>query len=432
GALSQKQADIILQPSDTEVEKYVSSSYYISCLGERGADMKWTRDSKQHITANKGRIHVEPSRKGHGLALSFANIESQDKGNYTCKAKVDNREVQASFRLIVIKPIRFVDTATVQTASENQNVLVPCEVDGDPQPTVVWTVNSKTVEGPKYEVVADGLYIYNVTLEDKGEYSCRAFQVSSTKSEALNRTVILNVEHKPVWRGKEGSDKAYAFITGTVNLTCAVSAEPRPKFEWLKSNKMFVSQKNATIFDEELNTTLQLNVSSKKVFGDYMCRASNRLGKMEHVITLKEGSKPAVPTVSVHGAKHDSVQIDIEGPQNEKMDILGYRVQYLRRQELNKGWDSAQVKEFNKGESPYNLSGLSQNTHYTVRVAARNAAGFSDYTKESSFTTHKIQADPVTRSTSTAIYMSPRACQLIMIIAFHNIISMSGELYHNL
>jgi hypothetical protein len=94
----------------------------------------------------------------------------------------------------------------------------------------------------------------------------------------------------------------------------------------------------------------QLNVSSKKVFGDYMCRASNRLGKMEHVITLKEGSKPAVPTVSVHGAKHDSVQIDIEGPQNEKMDILGYRVQYLRRQELNKGWDSAQVKEFNKGK----------------------------------------------------------------------------------
>jgi hypothetical protein len=70
---------------------------------------------------------------------------------------------------------------------------------------------------------------------------------------------------KPVWRGKEGSDKAYAFITGTVNLTCAVSAEPRPKFEWLKSNKMFVSQKNATIFDEELNTTLQVYVFSSLI-----------------------------------------------------------------------------------------------------------------------------------------------------------------------
>lgn len=95
----------------------------------------------------------------------------------------------------------------------------------------------------------------------------------------------------------------------------------------------------------------QLKVSNESVFRDYVCRASNRLGKMEHVITLMEGSKPAVPKVSVHGARHDSVQIDIEGPQNEELDILGYRVQYLRKQELNKGWDSAQVQEFTKGKS---------------------------------------------------------------------------------
>ena len=95
----------------------------------------------------------------------------------------------------------------------------------------------------------------------------------------------------------------------------------------------------------------QLNVSNKNVFRDYVCRASNRLGEMEHVIKLTEGSKPAKPKVSVHGARHDSVQIDIEGPQNEEMDILGYRVQYLRKQELNKGWDFAQVQEFDKGKS---------------------------------------------------------------------------------
>jgi hypothetical protein len=101
----------------------------------------------------------------------------------------------------------------------------------------------------------------------------------------------------------------------------------------------------------------QLNVSNKSVFRDYVCRASNRLGKMEHVITLKEGSKPAAPKVSVHEARHDSVQIDIEGPHNEELDILGYRVQYLRNQEKNKGWDSAQVTEFNKGKSISFLQG---------------------------------------------------------------------------
>jgi hypothetical protein len=428
--MSQKQPGINLSPSDPMVEKYVSNSHIVLCTGPKDVDMRWTRDSAEHITATKGRIHTE--RMSNGLALVFETIHTKDKGNYTCKATVDNREVQANFRLVVIKPIKFADTATNQTASEYQNLTVRCEVEGDPLPTVTWTVNGKAAEGHKYKEFADGLYVQNVTLEDEGNYSCHAYQLSESTSKTVVRTVFLTIEHKPVWRGKEGSDKTYAFIMGTVNLTCAVAAEPKPKFAWFKSNKILVALENDTIFEGELNSTLQLNVSSKNVYGDYVCRASNHLGKMEHVINLMEGTKPAVPKVSVHGARHDSVQIDIEGPQNEELDIIGYRVQYLRKQELNKGWDSAQVQEFNKGETPYNLSGLSQNTHYTVRVAARNAAGFSDYTQESSFTTDKIQADSVTRSTSTAICMSLKASQLIMIIVFYNIISMSGKLYHNL
>jgi hypothetical protein len=63
---------------------------------------------------------------------------------------------------------------------------------------------------------------------------------------------------KPIWRGKEGSDKAYAFITGIVNLTCEVTAEPTPKFEWLKENETLTSQQNITIFEEELRTILQV------------------------------------------------------------------------------------------------------------------------------------------------------------------------------
>jgi hypothetical protein len=45
-------------------------------------------------------------------------------------------------------------------------------------------------------VVADGLYIENVTLEDKGEYSCSAYQFSDAKSNVLNRTIILKIERK--------------------------------------------------------------------------------------------------------------------------------------------------------------------------------------------------------------------------------------------
>jgi hypothetical protein len=48
---------------------------------------------------------------------------------------------------MVLEPIKFVDTATVQTASEYQNVVVRCEVDGDPEPTIKWTVKGKLPQG---------------------------------------------------------------------------------------------------------------------------------------------------------------------------------------------------------------------------------------------------------------------------------------------
>jgi len=48
---------------------------------------------------------------------------------------------------MVLEPIKFVDTEMVQTASEYQSVIVRCEVEGDPEPTIMWTVKGKQVQG---------------------------------------------------------------------------------------------------------------------------------------------------------------------------------------------------------------------------------------------------------------------------------------------
>jgi hypothetical protein len=48
------------------------------------------------------RVHIEANGAHPGIALVFENIDTQDKGIYTCKAVVDNKEVQASFRLAVM------------------------------------------------------------------------------------------------------------------------------------------------------------------------------------------------------------------------------------------------------------------------------------------------------------------------------------------
>ena len=45
--------------------------------------------------------------------------------------------------------------------------------------------------------------------------------------------------------------------------------------------------------------SVQLYIYDESVFGDYECRATNKLGTMARVIVLEQASKPAVPTFKI-------------------------------------------------------------------------------------------------------------------------------------
>jgi len=53
--MSQKQPDISLSTSETVVEKYLSTKHFVLCTSPKGVDMRWTRNSAEHITETKGR-----------------------------------------------------------------------------------------------------------------------------------------------------------------------------------------------------------------------------------------------------------------------------------------------------------------------------------------------------------------------------------------
>lgn len=53
-----------------------------------------------------------------------------------------------------------------------------------------------TVDGVKYAKLGDGLSIKNVLKDDSGEYTCRAFQISSVLSNVDERTIRLNIQCK--------------------------------------------------------------------------------------------------------------------------------------------------------------------------------------------------------------------------------------------
>lgn len=53
-----------------------------------------------------------------------------------------------------------------------------------------------TVDENKYTKIADGLLIKRVFKNDSGEYSCKAFQISSALSNVKEQTIRLNIQRE--------------------------------------------------------------------------------------------------------------------------------------------------------------------------------------------------------------------------------------------
>lgn len=78
-----------------------------------------------------------------------------------------------------------------QTAKLGHTVRLPCPVEGDPPPLVLWVKDGRNVNTgwSRYKVLRKSLKIKEVELEDAGEYICRV--TNGFGSLALNFTLIV-------------------------------------------------------------------------------------------------------------------------------------------------------------------------------------------------------------------------------------------------
>lgn len=381
--LGGSKASLQILPALTKVEKFVDDKFIVTCQHEKvKADQLSWRSPTGKIPNTKERVHVEPM--SDQLSLVFYRIDKKDEGNYTCETVIDGVKQQSYFTLVVIKPISFMNTPRVQNATEKTDTLLRCEVDGDPRPTVTWQIKGKAPEGSKYIKDAKGLFIKNVSVEDAGEYECRAYQLSEMANMEPLR-ITLRVLHKPVWKysGSELENTVYGYLGGVVNLTCEVIADPVATFTWKRqSNKINPQNYNATLINEPNRSILQLPIQNMGVYGEYGCEARNNIGHIKRLIELKKGEKPDPPElINVRRMTVNTVSLEVPSESQSGYDtIIGYRVQFVKKLPgIEYTWDSADYQDFKKSDGEYTVQDLLENTTYMFRVASRNVAGYSDY-----------------------------------------------------
>lgn len=210
-------------PEDESYVKYVEDKLLVSCFADYNDSLAWFGPHGNEIDRTEGRVHVQ--MLDYELLLLFDSIQKEDQGKWTCAIFCDEIEEEKSFTLnvfgefknkqqdkfigfliesfICLVPIRFEIVNPIVTANETEDVVLPCDVYGSPQPTVHWyyndgALNEEVSENLTYSALGDGLLIRNLKRELGGEYTCKAFQISQVMTNVEEQTILLNVQCKSI------------------------------------------------------------------------------------------------------------------------------------------------------------------------------------------------------------------------------------------
>ncbi|XP_037958301.1 neural cell adhesion molecule 2 [Teleopsis dalmanni] len=392
-------SSLTLSPSDATLVRYTNESLIVQCSSvKNNLNLHWKSPNGDLIKKNKGRIHIENNSSTGQLTIVFTHISLADKGNWTCE-DTESGTHNITFDLIVYQKIIFTENATVQAVKEGKNATILCEVKGEPQPTITWSFNGQPItidtNSSKLRILADGLLINKVAQNDTGEYTCRAYQVNSIASDMQERTVLLKIEHKPVWIHSHHTSVQYAYINGTATMLCEAIAEPPANFTWFYLKKRIHNNEYFSIETNHVMSSLTIRARDASIMGVYKCRIQNELGFLERTITLKQSEKPPAPDgLHLRGYNSNTFDIVLGTPRTamrSPLEVIAFRIEFQTGNEFrtNAGnWKNAKRRDFPfVNGATYPLNKLEPNTTYYMRAASMNLAGLSDWTKVEKFTT---------------------------------------------
>lgn len=230
--------------------------------------------------------------------LQVKDIQETDAGFYQCKVVISvNNYVSAKVELQVRRPPVISDNSTRSlVVSEGQPVQLECYAGGFPLPRISWRRENNAIlptGGSIYR--GNTLKIPKIRKEDRGTYYCVA---ENGVGRGARRNINVEVEFAPVItapRPRLGQALQY-----DMNLECHVEAYPPPAITWLKddiqlSNNQHYSISHFATGDEYTDTTLTVITIEKRQYGEYICRAANKLGTAETKVELFETIIPVCP-----------------------------------------------------------------------------------------------------------------------------------------
>ncbi|XP_063743426.1 obscurin-like protein 1 isoform X2 [Eleginops maclovinus] len=173
------------------------------------------------------------------------------------------------------------------------DAVLKCQIGGDPRPAVIWERNNEKIDPQgRFRIFEDGnvynLIISAVTIEDSGQYICKAknsigetYAAATLKVEGEAQELEIREENKPRFLIKPLSTRAGRGEDAV--FSCKLWGNPRPDVVWEKDgrklNEIFESTHFSVGFQDGGWFQLKIFKTRAPDGGVYTCKARNEFGE---------------------------------------------------------------------------------------------------------------------------------------------------------
>ncbi|XP_046423848.1 lachesin isoform X1 [Neodiprion pinetum] len=266
----------------------------------------WVKATKDQLPISTGttliirdsRFSLRYDTASSTYTLQIKDIQETDAATYQCQVIISlSNKISAEVDLQVRRQPVISDNSTRSlVTSEGQSVQLQCYASGHPYPRISWRRENNALlptGGSIYR--GNTLKISAIRKEDRGTYYCVA---ENGVGKGARRNIAVEVEFAPVItapRPRLGQALQY-----DMDLECHVEAYPPPAITWMKdevtlSNNQHYSISHFATADEFTDTTIRVITIEKRQYGQYVCKAANKLGTSETQVELFETIIPVCP-----------------------------------------------------------------------------------------------------------------------------------------
>ncbi|XP_077788345.1 hemicentin-1-like isoform X6 [Podarcis muralis] len=206
--------------------------------------------------------HISLSHDNQNLTIN--PVSQSDAGSYTCLGvnRISNN-TSTPFELTVFYgPDDPVISPKINTYRTGSSLNLSCSADSHPPPQYTW-IFKEGIIGNTSE-----LLIWNLSLNDTGDYTCSAFNVETnlSKSASLLVEVYETLSNPVLWPAE-----AIVVENASVSLQCNTSNRLDVNVTWFKDSNPVPDK--AVLSNRNRNLTL--TAVSKDEEGMYTCKATN-------------------------------------------------------------------------------------------------------------------------------------------------------------